>query len=127
MLGIVFLFGAMSFPLYSLGLSHINDYIPVGAAMSASVVFVFVNGVGAVFGAPIAATAMTELGSHGWFWVLGVIHGAIGIFAAVRIIMREGLPVRAQRSFAMLPARTGSALALLGRRRRHNGRPTQNR
>jgi len=118
LLAVVFLYGALAFPLYSVGLNHINDYIPPGAAMSASVVFVFVNGLGAVAGAPIAATAMTELGPHGYFWVLGVIHGAVGIYAAVRIVVREGIPVKAQRSFTMLPARTGSALALLGRRRR---------
>ena len=66
----------------------------------------------------VPVSEMTELGPHGYFWVLGLIHGAVAVYAGVRIAVRDGIPVAAQRSFAMLPARTGSALALLGRRRR---------
>ncbi len=116
MLVIAFVFGAFSFPLYSLALSHINDQIPAGAAISASVVFVFVNGAGAIFGAPLAANAMESIGIHGYFWALGVIHGLIGIFAAYRIVVQEGLPVATQRAHAMIPARTGAALAIIGRK-----------
>jgi len=106
----VFLFGGLTFPLYSLGLSHINDNVPQGAAVAVSSFYVLANGIGAITGPLVAAYALDAVGPSGFFWVLAVIHAGIGVFAIIRIIVREGIPVELQRRFAMVPARAGGVI-----------------
>lgn len=116
MLLVVFLYGALSFPLYSLGLSHINDNIPRSGAISASVVYVFVSGVGAVLGAPMAGIAIDRWGTSAFFVFLAAVHTLLGVYAAIRIVSKDGMPVSAQRAFVMVPARTGTTIVQTVRR-----------
>ena len=121
MLLVMFVFGGFSFPMYSLVLSHINDYMPVGQAVAASMQVVFWNGVGAIFGPLLSVIAMATLGPVGFFWILALVHALMGLFVVGRIISKEPLPLDEQRPWRRVPAAAGVVLSVLGRRRRKNG------
>ncbi len=120
----VFVFGGLTFPVYSVSLSHINDHVPVGTAISVSALFVFVAGVGAIVGPLVASAAIAAAGPPGLFWALAVEYAAIAVFAVGRISVRRGLPISAQRRFVQVPARTGALVIHLARLGRRNGRGT---
>ena len=122
MIGVVFVFGGVTFPMYSLGLSHINDHVPYGASISVSSLYVFVNGVFAIGGPLLGAVAIDRAGPEGLFWLMGAVHALIGVFAVVRIVQREGLPVERQRRFTLVPARGSAGVIQLARKVRRNGR-----
>ncbi len=121
MLVLIFVFGGFTFPMYSLVLSHINDYMPVGQAMSASMQVVFWNGVGAIAGPLVIAGAMGLMGIEGYFWVLALVHAVMGFFIVARIITKEPIARADQQPWRSIPYRSGVVLAVLGRHRRPDG------
>ncbi len=125
MIAAVFLLGGLSFPLYSLGLSHINDQVPAGSTVAVSSLYVFVTGIGAIIGPPLAATTLDAFGPEGFFLTLAAVHAAIGVAALVRIIIREGLPIDRQRRFTSVPARAGGVIFQLARNGRSERRDRQ--
>ncbi len=116
----IFTFGGLTFPMYSLSLSHINDHVPVGTTISVSAVYVFISGIGAIVGPLAASATMSASGPAGVFWLMCGVHLAVGLFAAGRIRLRHGLPVDAQRRYALVPARAGAMIIHLARRRRRS-------
>ena len=117
----VFFVGGFTYPLYSLALSHINDVAPEGSAVAVSSLVVFVTGTGAVIGPIVAAKTMDSFGPAGLFWMLASVHASVAVFSIIRITIREGLPVSAQRAFANVPAWA----SVIGTDRRHrNGKTT---
>lgn len=116
----IFIFGGLTFPLYSISLSHINDHVPTGSTIAVSAVYAFVAGIGAILGPLAASGAMALVGPPGVFWLMAFVHVVVGVFALARIGVRPGLPVAAQRAFTMVPARAGALVIHLARRR--NGR-----
>lgn len=116
---ISFLFGGMSLPLYALSLSHINDVVPPGSAVSVSSIYLFITGVGAFLGPIITAPVMDWLGPSGLFWATAVIFLAVTLFTLVRVLTKEGLSVEQQRAFTMVPVRTGAIILQMARRVRH--------
>ncbi|MFQ5555005.1 MAG: MFS transporter [Acidimicrobiia bacterium] len=61
----MFLIGGLTFPMYSLSLSHINDVIPRGQAVSASSIFVFVNRIGGDGGPAVCRSSNGGDGAEG--------------------------------------------------------------
>jgi MFS family permease len=117
----VFFVSGFTYPLYSLALSHINDVAPEGSAVAVSSLVVFVTSTGAVIGPIVAAKTMDSFGPAGLFWMLFRVHASVAVFSMIRITIREGLPVSAQRAFANVPAWAG----VIGTDRRHrNGKTT---
>ena len=114
--GVVGLVGGLSFPMYSLALSHINDHVPYGTAVAVSSLYVFVTGVGAIIGPILGAVMIDSLGPDGLFWLMAWTNAAIAAFALLRISTRPGLPVKEQRAFAMVPARAGAVILSVARR-----------
>ena len=120
----MFLFGGLSFPMYSLLLSHVNDMLPAGQAVAASSVFVFVTGVGAIFGPLAGALAIERLGAVGFWWIFVLVHVGIGVFSVFRISMRAAIPVDQQGRFIESPARASAVVASITSRsiRKRNGK-----
>lgn len=116
---ISFLLGGLTLPLYALALSHINDVVPPGSAVSVSSIYLFITGVGAFLGPIIAAPMMDWLGPTGLFWTMAGIFLAVTLFALVLVLTKEGLSVEQQRAFTMVPARTGAIVLQMARRVRH--------
>ena len=103
---VMLLLGGLSFPLYSLALSHVVDVLPAGRAVTGSVAIVFLTGVGAIFGPLLASGMMTALGPPGFFWSITLVHGSIGAFGVYRIVKRPVLPGVKPQPYVSVPARS---------------------
>lgn len=114
----VFLVGGLSFPMYSLAMTHINDHVPAGGAVSVSSLYVFVTGLGAIVGPIIGAVAIDSLGPPGLFWLMLWVNVGVSLFAVLRISVRQGMPVEEQGMYATVPARAGAVILQAARRRR---------
>ncbi len=97
--------GGTSLPLYSLFIAHTNDYLQPSQIVAASASLVLVAGVGLTLGPSITAALMDGIGPAGYFWSLGLVHGAVGLFALYRMTRRESLPREAQRHYAPVAPR----------------------
>ncbi len=115
---VMFLFGGLSFSMYSLSLSHVIDVLPEGQAVRASVAVVFITGIGAILGPLSASLAMTAVGAKGFFWVMAFVHAAIGIYALIRILRTPVIAVMVRKPFVAVSARS----TMLLRGARSNGR-----
>lgn len=106
LVAVMLLLGGLSFPMYSLALSHVVDVLPAGRAVTGSVAIVFLTGVGAIFGPLLASVAMTAIGPSGFFWTITLVHGVIGLFGAYRIAMRPVLEGVKPKPYLSIPARS---------------------
>ncbi len=120
-LGLMFIFGGLTFPMYSLAISHVNDLIPSGEVVAASSALVFVTGLGTVAGPFGAAVAISWWGAEGFWWFLAAAHALIGVFAVYRLIALPRHSADRRRRFAAVPTH-GSGLAGLLWPRRHRNR-----
>jgi MFS family permease len=113
------LLGGLTFPLYSLLLSHTLDRVDPDRAVAASGTLLRMNGTGAVIGPIVVASVMSAVGVDSLFWCLVGTHGAIAAYVAVRLLTEDALPLDRQGPFVPMPARaTDLAIRLVGRRRR---------
>jgi MFS family permease len=119
-LPMMFVLGGLTFPLYSLLLSHTLDRSAPGTAMSASGTSLRINGVGAVLGPIVAASVMATFGEASFFWCLVVTHSMIALYVAYRLVVEDSLPISRQGPFVPMPARATEfavRLASMARRR----------
>ena len=118
MMAVVFFFyGGVTYPLYSLSASLVNDMVPKEQLVAAASGYVFIVGMGAIVG-PLSVTALTAaLGPEGFFWTLGLLLLPVATFSLWRVY-RYVAP--AQRPYIFVPARTTSQLISGVLRRRSN-------
>ena len=122
LLAIMFFLGGLTFPMYSVVLSHINDVISYNQAVAASSLYVFVSGLGAIMGPLLAAVAIDTIGASGFFVVIGGAHTAVAIYALVRISIKPASVGRDEQTpWQPFPARAGVVLARLTKRRPGDG------
>lgn len=121
LIGVMFLLGGLSFPLYSLALSHVVDVLPPGQAVTGSVAVVFLTGIGSVFGPLTASVAMDLLGPGGFFWAIAFVHLMVGIYGAARIARKPVIPETVE-PWIPVPARSTFVLRRNGWRRRYHRR-----
>jgi MFS family permease len=84
--------GGIINPLYSLLISHTNDYLGKEQMPAASAGLIFLNGFGAIFGPLLAGWVMGVMGAKGYFLVIGLCFAALGAYAAWRM-SRRAAPV----------------------------------
>lgn len=111
----MFLFGGMSYPMYSLAVSHVIDVLPAGRAVTASSTNVFLTGVGAIFGPLVAAGLMTAIGPSGFWWTLVLAFGVIAAFAIYRLIRRPRIKGLTPEPYLAVPARSAGIVRLVRR------------
>ena len=127
LVGVMFLYGGLSFPLYGLVISHMNDWIPTSKLLSAAGAPVFAVGVGAVAGPVLAGGWMSVAGPVGMWWFLVSIHGLFALYILYRLAERPNIPVALQKAFAPLPARGSAMVATLTPWRRTRYRPSHSK
>jgi MFS family permease len=111
LLAAAFLFGGLSFPMYSLCVSHTNDNLEPKQMVAASGSLVLAVGIGATLGPSTAAAAMGLAGPNGLFWFLAVVHAGVGVFALYRMTQRRAVPLDEQGHCVAIPA-TASQVAM---------------
>ncbi|MGI9611052.1 MAG: MFS transporter [Acidimicrobiia bacterium] len=121
---VMFLFGGLTFPMYSIALSHISDVVGPNSAVSASALYAFVGGIGAIVGPIAAALSLDSVGPTGFFIVMAATHALVGIFALYQIVIVDP-PVtpEQQKPWIPIPARASAVVTRLAKvRRTGNGR-----
>ena len=96
-------FGGLSFPMYSLCLSHVNDRLNTKQMVAASSTLLLAAGAGAIVGPPSVSYAMSYMGPNGFLWYFVVVHLAIGAFALYRMSIRAATPLDDQENTAFSP------------------------
>ncbi|RDV36476.1 MFS transporter [Bradymonadaceae bacterium TMQ3] len=98
-LGLIFLVGGFSMPVYALGMAHANDHLRPGQRVAASSTLVLVFGLGATAGPVGVAALMDAMGPGGFYVGVAVIQAAIGLFALYRTTQREGVGAELQKPY----------------------------
>ncbi|MGB7861133.1 MAG: MFS transporter [Acidimicrobiia bacterium] len=106
MLGAMFLMGGLSYPMYSLALSHVVDVLPKGQAVSGSMVIVFVTGIGSVIGPVLTSVVMGNAGPNGFWWTMAAVHALIALFALMRLLRRRAISRETPEPYVAVPARS---------------------
>ena len=90
--GLMFLLGGAIFPLYSLSLAYLNDWVPPNKIVGASATFVLAGGIGAICGPFVAGILMNSLGNDMYF--LGLIAPSLVLasYLVWRIAFRDAVP-----------------------------------
>ncbi len=103
-------YGGLTFPMYSIAVSHVNDVIPEQTLVAAAAGTIFVFGVGSIIGPLSISVLMETFGPAGYFWGLGLYFVPLSVYALWRIISRARPE---QRDFVSLPPRSSTAAVLL--------------
>ena len=102
---IALVFGGMTYPMYSLSVSHVNDVVPEDKLVAASAATIMVNGLGAIAG-PIVATSSLGLFGPSGFWIaLLAVHGGLAFFAGYRVLRIRDLAIVRKGRFLPIPSR----------------------
>ena len=86
---IVFVFGAVALPLYSLSVAHANDRLQREEFVEASAGLLMINASTSIPGPILAAFVMAVAGPGALFLLTAVSHAAMGFYAFTRISLRE--------------------------------------
>ncbi len=103
---IAFIFGAVSFPLYALSVSHANDYVEADERVVVSGTLLLTYGSGAIIGPILAGPIMAHLGAQGLFYYIGGVFTLVGCYALWRMTRRAAPPLAEQGKFVPTPGST---------------------
>ena len=84
-LAAMFVYGALTFPLYTVAVSHVNDRVPPELRVAASGAMILLFGAGSVLGPILASAALDAAGPRGYFLSLCLVSLAFGGFALGRL------------------------------------------
>jgi MFS family permease len=113
LLGISFLLGGMTLPMYSLCGAHLNDYLDPRQMVGASSGFVLAVGLGAILGPTSGSLAIQVAGPEGFFLCLALVHVFIALFGLWRMTRRASVPLEDQGAFVSMPPRVSPMSAAL--------------
>ncbi|MFQ5624972.1 MAG: MFS transporter [Paracoccaceae bacterium] len=118
-----FLFGATTFPIFSVSAAHANDFASAEGVVELNASLLFIYGIGAIASPLVASILVENLGPAALFGFVGVVHAGLAALGAARMLVRPTSPERTP--YAYVP-RTSFLLGRLLRRRNgsatHKGR-----
>jgi len=106
LLYIAFVYGATSFPLYALTVSHANDYVEADERVGVSGTLLLTYGTGAIIGPVLAGPIMAKLGAAGLFYYIGGVFIVVGSYALWRMTRRAAPALADQAKFVPTPGST---------------------
>ncbi|MCX8509782.1 MAG: MFS transporter, partial [Rhodobacteraceae bacterium] len=110
LVGIAFLSGGVSNPIYSLLVAYVNDYLDGAEMAGASAGLLFINGLGAIGGPLLTGWFMGFFGEGGYFLFMAMLFGGISLYALWRMSRRRAQVFVRSRFRALSP--TASAVAV---------------
>ena len=113
MLGIIALaavWGAVSFPMYSISAAHANDYAEPDEYVPVSSGLLLMYGIGAVIGPFIASAMMTWLAPGGLYLFTGFVNVIFGVYLVFRTLRRAPPSERAPFTDALASVQTASSV-----------------
>jgi len=81
--------GGTGFPIYSLSVAHLNDYIDDELKVAAGAKVVLVNGVGSIVGPVVGSLAVGRISPGSLYLVIAAAYGVVGAHALYRMTRRE--------------------------------------
>ncbi|MDH5798684.1 MAG: MFS transporter [Paracoccaceae bacterium] len=93
LLGVAFVVGGMSNPLYSLLIAYANDFLEPEDMPSASGGLIFINGMGAIAGPLITGWIMQQAGPGGFWLFMALLLLSLTIYALYRMTQRPSTPI----------------------------------
>jgi MFS family permease len=109
------LFGATTFPIYSISAAHAHDHVTTAERVELSAALMFLYAVGAI-GAPYVASVLIEgFGPASMFWMVSVAHVALVVFGLIRMRARPSPEARTR--FVAAPRQSFLVGRLTGRLR----------
>lgn len=82
------IYGAFAFPIYSLSVAHVNDFVDPEHFVEAASGLSLIWGAGAVLGPLIGSAAVGAIGPQGLFAVTAALHASLALFALYRMRRR---------------------------------------
>ena len=110
---LIFLFGGVSLPLYSLSLSYTNDHLSQNQMVAASSTMILIYGLGALLGPTLASIMMSAFGTWGFFLIQVLAHTAVGLFALAYLMREPEFPRADHTAFVSAPMRSSPMAAVL--------------
>jgi Arabinose efflux permease len=102
--GLIALYGAMSYTLYSIVVAHANDFASNDQFVTISSGLLLLYGVGTIIGPTVGGFAMSAGGPHLLFAVTALAHLGVAGYAILRARRRAPVPVGARESFTSVPS-----------------------
>lgn len=109
------LFGATTFPIYSVAAAHAHDFAETSERVELSAALMFFFALGAIAAPLLASTLIEFYGPSAMFVMIGTGHGALVIFGLIRMQMR---PRAARRTRYVWAPRTSFLIGRLTGRAR---------
>lgn len=101
------IFGASTFPIYAVTVSHANDYVEADERVVVSGTLLLTYGAGAIAGPLLAGQIMNHLGAQGLFYYIGGVFILVGCYALWRMTRRAAPSADDKSTFVPSP---GSSL-----------------
>jgi MFS family permease len=98
------IYGALTYPLYSLTVAHANDFARSGDFVAISGGLLMLYGIGTMIGPTAASIAMERLGPAGLFSVTAGAHFIMAVHAIYRTMRRKPIPEDQRETFSGVPA-----------------------
>lgn len=101
--GLISLYGAMSYTLYSIIVAHANDYADSDQFVTVSGGLLLLYGVGTIIG-PLVGGIIMVYGPYLLFAVTAASHLGVAVYALFRSRMRAAIPTEERENFASIPS-----------------------
>ena len=101
--GIIALYGAMSYTLYSIIVAHANDYADASNFVTVSSGLLLLYGIGTIIGPTVGGVLMAGA-PYRLFLVTGLAHLLVAAYAIYRSTRRAAVPAEDRDSFSSVPA-----------------------
>lgn len=109
------LFGAATFPVFSVSTAHANDFTDAQNAVELNASLMFLYGLGAIFSPLVSSALIESFGPASLFIFIAVAHVFLVLFGLYRMIIRE--PRQQRTKYTYVP-RTSFTVAKLIRRKK---------
>jgi len=101
--GLISLYGAMSYTLYSITVAHANDFAPSDKFVTVSGGLLLLYGIGTIIGPLIGGLAMAS-NTYMLFAVTAAAHVGIAVYAMIRTRIRAAIPADERENFSSTPS-----------------------
>jgi MFS family permease len=106
------IFGAASFPIYTIALAHANDLVPTKRSIAVSGGLLLVYSIGAAIGPIVASVMVEQAGFNALFTTIAIASGMIVLVTLIRIQVRPKISSRHREDFVMVPRTTPAIFEL---------------
>ena len=102
--GLVSIYGALAYALYSVAVAHANDHAGSGDFVKLSGGLLLLYGIGTIIGPLIGSQAMTIFGPAGLFAVTAGAQASMAAYAILRSFRRAPVPIGLRTLFRSTPS-----------------------